>query len=47
MNGLGKDLLGLAGMTREQITTILDVAEPGRGVRVVGLGTRPEGRAVF
>ena len=28
MNGLGKDLLGLAGMTREQITTILDVAEP-------------------
>jgi aspartate carbamoyltransferase catalytic subunit len=28
VNGLGKDLLGLAGMTREQITTILDVAEP-------------------
>lgn len=25
---LGKDLIGLAGMTREQITTILDVAEP-------------------
>jgi aspartate carbamoyltransferase catalytic subunit len=25
---LGKDLLGLAGLTREQITTILDVAEP-------------------
>jgi aspartate carbamoyltransferase catalytic subunit len=28
VSGLGKDLLGLAGMTREQITTILDVAEP-------------------
>ena len=25
---LGKDLLGLAGLTREQITTVLDVAEP-------------------
>jgi len=25
---LGKDLLGLAGLSREQITTILDVAEP-------------------
>ncbi len=25
---LGKDLLGLSGLTREQITTILDVAEP-------------------
>jgi aspartate carbamoyltransferase catalytic subunit len=28
MTVLGKDLIGLAGMTREQITTILDVAEP-------------------
>ena len=28
MTILGKDLLGLAGLTREQITTILDVAEP-------------------
>ncbi len=28
MNVLGKDLLGLNGMTREQITTILDVADP-------------------
>jgi aspartate carbamoyltransferase catalytic subunit len=28
VNVLGKDLLGLNGMTREQITTILDVAEP-------------------
>jgi aspartate carbamoyltransferase catalytic subunit len=26
--GLGKDLLGLAGLSREQITSILDVAEP-------------------
>jgi aspartate carbamoyltransferase catalytic subunit len=25
---LGKDLIGLRGLTREQITTILDVAEP-------------------
>jgi hypothetical protein len=25
---LGKDLIGLAGMSREQITAILDVAEP-------------------
>lgn len=29
---LGKDLIGLAGLTREQITTILDVAEPLREV---------------
>ena len=28
MTILGKDLIGLAGLTREQITTILDVAEP-------------------
>ena len=28
MTVLGKDLIGLAGLTREQITTILDVAEP-------------------
>jgi aspartate carbamoyltransferase catalytic subunit len=29
---LGKDLVGLAGLSREQITTILDVAEPLREV---------------
>jgi aspartate carbamoyltransferase catalytic subunit len=29
---LGKDLLGLAGLTREQITSILDVAEPLREI---------------
>jgi aspartate carbamoyltransferase catalytic subunit len=29
---LGKDLIGLAGLSREQITTILDVAEPLREV---------------
>jgi aspartate carbamoyltransferase catalytic subunit len=29
---LGKDLIGLAGLPREQITTILDVAEPLREV---------------
>jgi aspartate carbamoyltransferase catalytic subunit len=29
---LGKDLVGLAGLTREQITTILDVAEPLREI---------------
>lgn len=28
MTVLGKDLLGLAGMSREQLTAILDVAEP-------------------
>ena len=28
MTVLGKDLIGLRGLTREQITTILDVAEP-------------------
>ena len=28
MTILGKDLIGLAGLSREQITTILDVAEP-------------------
>ena len=28
MTVLGKDLLGLSGLSREQITTILDVAEP-------------------
>lgn len=27
-SALGKDLLGLAGLSREQVTTILDVAEP-------------------
>jgi aspartate carbamoyltransferase catalytic subunit len=29
---LGKDLLGLQGLTREQITTILDVAEPLKAI---------------
>jgi aspartate carbamoyltransferase catalytic subunit len=29
---LGKDLLGLAGLSREQVTTILDVAEPLRAI---------------
>jgi aspartate carbamoyltransferase catalytic subunit len=29
---LGKDLVGLAGLSREQITTILDVAEPLREI---------------
>lgn len=32
MTLLGKDLVGLAGLTREQITTILDVAEPLREI---------------
>lgn len=32
MSILGKDLLGLQGLTREQITTILDVAEPLKGI---------------
>jgi len=29
---LGKDLLGLAGLSREQVTAILDVAEPLRAI---------------
>ncbi len=32
MTILGKDLIGLAGLTREQITTILDVAEPLKAI---------------
>ena len=32
MTILGKDLLGLAGLSREQVTTILDVAEPLRAI---------------
>ncbi len=32
MTLLGKDLVGLAGLSREQITTILDVAEPLREI---------------
>ncbi len=32
MSLLGKDLIGLAGLSREQITTILDVAEPLREI---------------
>ena len=32
MTVLGKDLIGLAGLTREQITTILDVAEPLKAI---------------
>ena len=32
MSLLGKDLIGLAGLTGEQITTILDVAEPLREI---------------
>ncbi|MEK0431480.1 MAG: aspartate carbamoyltransferase [Gemmatimonadota bacterium] len=32
MSILGKDLLGLQGLTREQITTILDVAEPLKAI---------------
>ena len=32
MSVLGKDLLGLQGLTREQITTILDVAEPLKAI---------------
>jgi len=29
---LGKDLIGLEGLTREQITTILDVADPLKAI---------------
>lgn len=32
MTILGKDLLGLAGLSREQVTAILDVAEPLRAI---------------
>ncbi|MGA0920169.1 MAG: aspartate carbamoyltransferase catalytic subunit [Gemmatimonadaceae bacterium] len=32
MTVLGKDLLGLAGLSREQVTAILDVAEPLRAI---------------
>ena len=32
MTTLGKDLIGLAGLSREQITSILDVAEPLREI---------------
>ena len=32
MSILGKDLLGLQGLTRDQITTILDVAEPLKAI---------------
>lgn len=32
MSDLGKDLLGLEGLTREQITTVLDVAEPLKAI---------------
>ena len=32
MSVLGKDLLGLEGLTREQITTVLDVAEPLKAI---------------